>query len=182
MSVVSLAPMLGLWLGLLAFSDASQLQHALRLGAAPVPVLADLPDALAIQVLTADTEAVLAGLQIPATVTARVKSPESLAAKAARKGLAPEAVLDRLALRVHVDDVEDCYTIFDNIQARFPPVEGASDDYIAHPKPNGYQSLHTAVLTPVGVAEFQVRTHAMHQHAEYGGAAHSVYKALQAHA
>ena len=59
---------------------------------------------------------------------------------------------------------------------------GASDDYIAHPKPNGYQSLHTAVQTPVGVAEFQVRTHAMHQHAEHGGAAHSVYKALQAHA
>ena len=182
MSVVSLAPALGLWLGLQSSADASLLDGAVGWGTPSSPILADLPDEVAIGVLTADTHAVLAQLDIPAEVTARVKSPESLAAKAARKGLAPEAVLDRLALRVHVDDVDDCYAILDHIQARFPPVAGASDDYIAHPKPNGYQSLHTAVQTPVGVAEFQVRTHAMHQHAEHGGAAHSVYKALQAHA
>lgn len=179
MSVVSLAPALGLWLSLFASADASALP-AIDAQPSGVSLLTELPDELALSVLAADTEAVLARLDIPARVTARVKSPESLAAKAARKGLAPEQVLDRLALRVHVDEVDDCYTVLDQLQSRFLPVVGASDDYIAHPKPNGYQSLHTALHTPVGIAEFQVRTHAMHHHAEHGAAAHSRYKALQA--
>jgi len=182
MSVVSLAPALGLWLGLLSPAEASQRETALPASVAPAPSLAALPDDIAIGLLTADTHAVLDELDIEAAVTARVKSPQSLAAKAARKGKAPEQILDRLALRVRVDEIDDCYTILDHIQARFTPVEGAADDYIAHPKANGYQSLHTAVHTPVGVAEFQIRTHAMHHHAEHGAAAHSLYKALQASA
>lgn len=176
---VSLAPALGLWLGLLSPTELTQ-APAPSADIAPAPVLTELSDDLAIRLLTTDTEAVVADLELDATVTSRVKAPASLAAKAARKGLPADQILDRLALRVHVDEVDQCYTVLDQIQSRFLPVEGAFDDYIRSPKANGYQSLHTAVYTPVGIAEFQIRTHAMHDHAEHGAAAHSTYKALQA--
>jgi len=179
MPAVSLAPALGLWLGLLTPTELA-LAPAPAAATEPAAILAELSDDLALGLLTADTHAVLDDLTIDATVTSRVKAPASLAAKAARKGLPTEQILDRLALRVRVDDIDDCYTILDQIQSRFVPVDGAFDDYIASPKPNGYQSLHTAVHTPVGVAEFQIRTHTMHDHAEHGAAAHALYKAHQA--
>lgn len=137
-------------------------------------------DTLALALLEADTRAVLSELGIDGAVASRVKSPDSLAKKAARKGISEDAVLDRLALRIRVDREDDCYAVMDTLKDRFSVVDGSTDDYIAQPKANGYQSLHAAVHTPVGVAEFQVRTHAMHAHAESGGASHELYKAAMA--
>ena len=138
-----------------------------------------LADALALSALEDAAHAMLAESGLIGTVSARAKSPESLAEKARRKGMRPDEVLDRVGLRVQVDTVEDCYAVFEQLHSRYQPVPGSQDDYIAHPKANGYQSLHTAVRTPFGVAEFQVRTPQMHAHAEHGGAAHALYKAEQ---
>lgn len=139
-----------------------------------------LSEAGVLALLEHDTQGLLAELGVSATVSSRHKSAESLAAKAARKGIAPHQVLDRLALRVRVADEADCYRVFDALLARHRPVAGSIDDYIAQPKANGYQSLHAAVVTPLGIAEFQVRTHTMHHHAEHGAAAHDRYKAALA--
>jgi len=140
--------------------------------------LSGLVDTRVLDLILVDTWVMLHQLGLHAVVSARVKSPESVAAKAQRKGIAPESVLDRLALRIRVHEINDCYDIFDQICQRWSPVEGSQDDYIAAPKANGYQSLHTAVHTPFGAVEFQVRTHEMHQHAEAGGASHEAYKAM----
>jgi (p)ppGpp synthase/HD superfamily hydrolase len=158
---------------------------ALLLGLAPqrdqdvTPELVALADELTLSALEDDAAELLEEAGVTGTISARIKTPESLAAKAQRKGLAPEAVLDRVGLRLVVGSVADCYTALEHLHSRYAPVPDSQDDYIAHPKPNGYQSLHTAVLTPIGIAEFQIRTAAMHAHAERGGAAHSRYKAAQ---
>jgi GTP pyrophosphokinase len=136
-------------------------------------------DEIALSTLEDAAIAMLSESGLRGSISARVKSPESLADKARRKGMRPDEVLDRVGLRVQVDTVEDCYAVFDQLHSRYLPVPGSQDDYIAHPKANGYQSLHTAVRTPVGVAEFQIRTPEMHAHAEHGGAAHASYKAEQ---
>jgi GTP pyrophosphokinase len=138
-----------------------------------------LVDEIALSTLEDAAIAMLTESGLRGSISARVKSPESLADKARRKGMRPDEVLDRVGLRVQVDTVEDCYAVFDQLHSRYLPVPGSQDDYIAHPKANGYQSLHTAVRTPVGVAEFQIRTPEMHAHAEHGGAAHASYKAGQ---
>ncbi len=142
--------------------------------------LAQVSDEQALAALTKDAQAMMTEAGLVGVVTARVKSPDSLQAKAARKGLAVEQVLDRIGLRLRVDTAADCYVALDHIHQRYVPISGSQDDYIAYPKPNGYRSLHTAVQTPLGIAEFQIRTHAMHAYAEHGPAAHAVYKALQA--
>lgn len=112
-----------------------------------------------------------------AILTARVKSTRSTLQKMQRKNLAVDEVLDRFGLRLRVASIDECYTLLDRLHERYEPVAGSYDDYIAAPKPNGYQSLHTAVLVPgLGVTEFQVRTHAMHDLAESGAAAHWRYK------
>ncbi len=143
------------------------------------PAITD-DDGWTLGALEAEAASLLEGAGIEGLVTGRIKSRESLEAKALRKGLAVDEVLDRVALRVRVETEADCYDVLDRLTARFSAVPGASDDYIAHPKANGYQSLHAAVVTPFGVAEFQVRTHAMHAHAETGGSAHARYKAALA--
>ncbi|HCH63086.1 MAG: hypothetical protein CL927_04625 [Deltaproteobacteria bacterium] len=137
-------------------------------------------DDLALSLLEADTHTLLDAISVDAVVTSRVKTPDSLVAKAIRKGIQPDAVLDRLALRVRVDSVQDCYRVMSSLQDRFTVVTDSADDYIAQPKANGYQSLHAALHTHMGIAEFQVRTHEMHHHAERGTASHAVYKATQA--
>ncbi len=114
---------------------------------------------------------------IAADVQGRAKHHYSIWRKMQGKNLAFEDVLDLRALRVVVASVADCYVVLSRLQARWRAVPGEFDDYIARPKPNGYQSLHVVVLDDAARAvEVQIRTQAMHEHAEHGVAAHWAYK------
>ena len=109
----------------------------------------------------------------------RVKGLWSLHQKLKRKGDDITSIHDIAALRVIVPTVDDCYTVLGIIHTNWKPLPGEFKDYIAFPKPNGYQSLHTTVLTAdAGIVEMQVRTEEMHQRARYGIAAHMSYKQL----
>ena len=93
------------------------------------------------------------------------------------RGQRLEDLNDILALRLIVDNQETCYQVLGIIHALFRPRTGRIKDYIAVPKANGYQSLHTTVFGVEGVpTEFQIRTHEMHFEAQYGIAAHYFYK------
>ncbi len=121
--------------------------------------------------------ALLAAAGIEADVQGRPKHLYSLWKKMQGKGLAFEQVHDLRALRVIVADVPACYAALACVQTAWPPLPGEFDDYIARPKPNGYQSLHTVVQDADGrPLEVQIRTRAMHEHAEHGVAAHWMYK------
>ncbi|HJN38053.1 MAG TPA: TGS domain-containing protein [Gammaproteobacteria bacterium] len=110
----------------------------------------------------------------------RTKTLHGIYQKMDRKSILVNSVYDQIAFRFLVDYEEQCYELISLIQKNFKPVQGEYDDYITNPKPNGYQSIHTAVLHDSGAHfEVQVRTKAMHQHAEYGVAAHWVYKESQ---
>ena len=112
-----------------------------------------------------------------AEVQGRPKHLYSIWKKMQGKSLDIDQVFDLRAVRVLVAEVADCYAALSRVHARFKPVEGEFDDYIARPKPNGYQSLHTVVLDNSGRAvEVQIRTRQMHAHAEHGVAAHWAYK------
>jgi len=114
---------------------------------------------------------------IVAEVQGRPKHLYSIWKKMRGKQLALNQVMDLTALRVIVDDVADCYAALARVHERWTPVPGEFDDYIARPKTNGYQSLHTVVRTDDGrPVEIQIRTRAMHEHAEFGVAAHWAYK------
>ncbi len=114
---------------------------------------------------------------IRAEVSGRVKHIYSIWRKMQRKKLSFEQIFDVRAVRVMVDTVNDSYAALGVVHAHWNHIHREFDDYIAHPKPNGYQSLHTAVVGPEGrPVEVQIRTHAMHQHAELGVAAHWRYK------
>jgi GTP diphosphokinase / guanosine-3',5'-bis(diphosphate) 3'-diphosphatase len=109
----------------------------------------------------------------------RMKGYWSLHQKLLRKNDDINAIHDIAALRVIVTSVDDCYTVLGVIHAKFRPLPGEFKDYIAFPKPNGYRSLHTTVLTEeAGVVEMQVRTEDMHRAAQYGIASHMSYKQL----
>jgi GTP pyrophosphokinase len=114
---------------------------------------------------------------IAAEVQGRPKHLWSIWKKMQGKQLPFAQVLDVRALRVIVADVASCYAALAQVHQRWRAVHSEFDDYIARPKPNGYQSLHTVVLDEDGRAvEVQIRTRAMHEHAEFGVAAHWAYK------
>ncbi len=114
---------------------------------------------------------------IGARVYGRAKHLFSIWRKMQRKGLRFDELYDVRAVRVLVDSVKDCYGALGIVHALWTPIKREFDDYIANPKQNGYQSLHTAVLGPEGrTVEVQIRTQAMHESAELGVAAHWRYK------
>lgn len=107
----------------------------------------------------------------------RIKSSYSLYKKLRRKGWNAEEIYDLVALRAIVSSVSDCYQALGAIHSHWRPVPGRIKDYIAVPKPNGYQSLHTAVFSGDGqIVEVQIRTSEMHEFNEYGVASHHSYK------
>ena len=121
--------------------------------------------------------AVLQAHGLQADVQGRPKHLYSIWKKMQGKGLQFEQVLDARALRVVVPDVPACYATLARVHEAWQPVDGEFDDYIARPKPNGYQSLHTVVRGTDGwPLEVQIRTRVMHEHAEHGVAAHWMYK------
>ncbi|MVT38470.1 RelA/SpoT family protein [Acidovorax citrulli] len=122
-------------------------------------------------------ESELRARSISATVQGRPKHIYSIVKKMRGKSLDFDQVFDIRALRVVVPTVKDCYAALSWVHSHFKPIDAEFDDYIAKPKPNGYQSLHTVVRDEAGKAiEIQIRTQAMHDHAEHGVAAHWAYK------
>jgi len=114
---------------------------------------------------------------ISAEVQGRPKHIFSIWKKMQRKGVAFNAVYDVRAIRILVDKVQDCYAALGAIHTIWRHIPNEFDDYIATPKENMYQSIHTAVIGPEGkTLEVQIRSHEMHEHAELGVAAHWSYK------
>jgi len=122
-------------------------------------------------------EGALVEAGIRAEIYGRIKSISSIHRKIRRQKIDVEQVYDYVAFRILTDSVKDCYGALGIVHAIWRPVPGRIKDFIAIPKPNMYQSLHTSVMTDVGQPfEVQIRTHEMHRVAEEGVAAHWHYK------
>ncbi|MEV7107791.1 RelA/SpoT family protein [Streptomyces atroolivaceus] len=128
-------------------------------------------------IVTDEVQADLRAARIKATVTGRPKHYYSVYQKMIVRGRDFAEIYDLVGIRVLVDTVRDCYAALGTVHARWNPVPGRFKDYIAMPKFNMYQSLHTTVIGPSGKpVELQIRTFDMHRRAEYGIAAHWKYK------
>jgi guanosine-3',5'-bis(diphosphate) 3'-pyrophosphohydrolase len=130
-----------------------------------------------LQEVISDVSADLREARIKASVTGRPKHYYSIYQKMIARNVSFDDINDLVGIRVLVDSVRDCYAALGTIHARWNPVPGRFKDYIAMPKFNMYQSLHTTVIGPGGKpVELQIRTWGMHRRAEYGVAAHWKYK------
>ncbi|WP_062306140.1 RelA/SpoT family protein [Demequina subtropica] len=125
----------------------------------------------------AEIEKDLRGMRIKAEITGRPKHYYSVYQKMIVRGRDLNDIYDLVGIRILVETVRDCYAVLGAMHARYQPVPGRFKDYIAMPKFNLYQSLHTTVIGPTGKpVELQIRTYDMHRRAEYGLAAHWRYK------
>jgi len=132
---------------------------------------------LNMQHLREQVQTELAAQNIRAVVQGRPKHIYSIVKKMRGKSLDFSEVFDIRAMRVIVPNVADCYEALSWVHSNYAPIVSEFDDYIAKPKTNGYQSLHTVVRDDLGrPIEIQIRTQAMHDHAEHGVAAHWAYK------
>lgn len=119
---------------------------------------------------------ILERINIKGDCYGRVKHVSSIYNKLQEKSKVLSQIYDMCALRVIVPTKNDCYTILAEIHTEFVSMDSRFKDYIARPKANGYQSLHTVILIDDEPLEVQIRTYEMHNHAEYGVAAHFLYK------
>ena len=132
---------------------------------------------LVIEKVMAEIEAIMAGAEIPTVLEGRPKHHYSIYRKMVDSRLSFEEIHDLIGVRIKVKEVRDCYAALGLVHSRWTPVQGRFKDYIAVPKFNLYQSLHTTVIGPDGKPlEVQIRTHEMHDRAEFGIAAHWRYK------
>ncbi len=106
----------------------------------------------------------------------RIKHLSSIYKKITEKNVNLKNIYDIAAARIIVKNISECYAALGIVHSSFVPVDGRFKDYIAHPKPNGYQSLHTTIYYQNEFFEIQIRTEKMHEFAEYGVAAHFLYK------
>lgn len=130
----------------------------------------------AVTLAHAKIEETLRDFSIGGTVTSRIKATYSTYKKLVKYNMNTDLVYDIVALRVITNSITDCYQALGLIHMLWKPIPKRIKDFIALPKPNGYQSLHTTVITERGIVEVQIRTEAMHHEAEMGVASHLVYK------
>ncbi len=136
-----------------------------------------IPEAIkVVDIVKKEIDEILESFKITAKTEARAKHIYSLYRKLVKYNMDPGKIHDIVAIRIIVESVADCYQVLGLVHMEWKPVPGRIKDWIAVPKPNGYKSLHTTVVTPRGVVEIQIRTSDMHNDAELGIASHLVYK------